>query len=67
MTSNRRPQAQRIGNLGFEMMTRLAMDTETPATREERLRQMHEINPGRFHGVVNIAPDRCPYCVDEVA
>ncbi len=64
--ADRHPEAIRIGSLSIKMLTQIAMKAEAPATREVRLRQVHEINPGQFHEVANVTPDCCDFCVDEV-
>ncbi len=31
----------------------------------DRLRQLHEINPGTYHRTHGVDPDTCPHCQDE--
>jgi hypothetical protein len=58
---------QPAGVAATEVVVRIAAATVEPRTREERIRQVHEINPGQFHEATDVPPDRCPYCVDDVA
>lgn len=32
---------------------------------DNRLRQLHEINPGTYHHTHGLRPDTCPHCTDK--
>lgn len=52
-----------VGDVAFPQVVRIAMDSG-PTTADERLRQLHEIDPDRYHAACGATPDNCPHCAD---
>lgn len=66
MTAKRRVRSgpQPAGFAATEVMVQIATSTSEPRTREERLRQVHEIHPGWFHEATETTPEVCRFCLD---